>query len=255
MSASEQPPVRQGPPPVPRLVVSTDALAERDRVPFFREELSRVLNVDITPLSEGLPRHAMNYVAAGPIGVSLLEGSPSRYVRTRRHLSDSDENFTLGIFTRGWETISQNGQAIRVATGDGFFMANALPQEAVIPEGAHVTALSIDGASLRALVRHPERAAGDHLAAARPGVALLKGYLHAFAANLISAAVRTVPLGQTDGQRALAALEPAVRRTADVALAERVISELIAIVASGQRLTTDAVKHSVNMLTGTGNGS
>ena len=34
------------------------------------------------------------------------------------------------------------------------------------------------------------------------------GYLHAFAANLISAAVRTVPLGQTDGQRALAALEP-----------------------------------------------
>ena len=183
MSASEQSPVRQGPPPVSRLVVSTDALPERDRVPFFREELSRVLNVDITPLSEGLPRHAMNYVAAGPIGVSLLEGSPSRYLRTRRHLSDSDENFTLGIFTRGRETISQNGQAIRVATGDGFFMANALPQEAVIPEGAHVTALSIDGASLRALVRHPERAAGDHLAAARPGVALLKGYLQAFAAT------------------------------------------------------------------------
>ena len=42
---------------------------------------------------------------------------------------------------------------------------------------------------------------------------------------------------------------------ADVALAERVISELIAIVNSGQRLTTDAVKHSVAMLTGTGNES
>ena len=42
---------------------------------------------------------------------------------------------------------------------------------------------------------------------------------------------------------------------ADVALAERVVSELIAIVASGQRLTTDAVKHSVAMLTGTGNES
>ena len=40
-----------------------------------------------------------------------------------------------------------------------------------------------------------------------------------------------------------------------MALAERVISELIAIVASGQRLTTDAVKHSVAMLTGTGNES
>ena len=42
---------------------------------------------------------------------------------------------------------------------------------------------------------------------------------------------------------------------ADVALAERVVSELIAIVASGQRLTTEAVKHSVAMLIGTGNES
>ena len=42
---------------------------------------------------------------------------------------------------------------------------------------------------------------------------------------------------------------------ADVALAERVISELVAIVASGQRLTPDAVRHSVAMLTGTGDES
>ncbi len=33
-------------------------------------------------------------------------------------------------------------------------------------------------------------------------------YLHAFASNLVSAAVRAVPLGQTDGQRVLAALLP-----------------------------------------------
>src|SRR5262249_46860465 len=60
------------------------------------------------------------------------------------------------------------------------------------------------------------------LAAAVHGVALetaLAGYLHAFTANLISAAVRSVPLGQTDGQLALAALESAVRLTAEAALA------------------------------------
>jgi urease accessory protein len=60
------------------------------------------------------------------------------------------------------------------------------------------------------------------LAAAAHGIDLemaLGGYLHAFTANLISAAVRTVPLGQTDGQRALAGLEGAVRRTVDAALA------------------------------------
>lgn len=51
------------------------------------------------------------------------------------------------------------------------------------------------------------------VASARAGIALepaLAGYLHAFAANLVSAAVRLVPLGQTDGQRALAALEPLI---------------------------------------------
>lgn len=38
----------------------------------------------------------------------------------------------------------------------------------------------------------------------------LHGYFHAFAANLVSAAVRLVPLGQTDGQLAIAALASAV---------------------------------------------
>ncbi len=42
---------------------------------------------------------------------------------------------------------------------------------------------------------------------------------------------------------------------ADVALAERVLSELVAIVAAGQPLTPEAVRHSVAMLTGTGNES
>ena len=42
----------------------------------------------------------------------------------------------------------------------------------------------------------------------------LHAYLHAAAANLISAGVRLVPLGQTDGQRVLAALEPAIAATA-----------------------------------------
>ncbi|MDP2374448.1 urease accessory protein UreF [Reyranella sp.] len=67
------------------------------------------------------------------------------------------------------------------------------------------------------------------LAAAAHGIALesaLGGYLHAFTANLISAAVRTVPLGQTDGQRALAALEPAVRRTAAAAMAAASLDDI-----------------------------
>jgi urease accessory protein len=48
---------------------------------------------------------------------------------------------------------------------------------------------------------------------------LLNAYLHALAANLVSAGVRLIPLGQTDGQRVLAALEDVVRATAERARA------------------------------------
>jgi urease accessory protein len=67
------------------------------------------------------------------------------------------------------------------------------------------------------------------LAAAVHGIGLeaaLGGYLHGFTANLISAAVRTVPLGQTDGQRALAGLEGAVHRTVEAALAVTDLDEV-----------------------------
>ena len=47
----------------------------------------------------------------------------------------------------------------------------------------------------------------------------LQAYLHAATANLISAGVRLIPLGQTDGQRVLAALEPVVAAAAERAVA------------------------------------
>jgi urease accessory protein len=46
----------------------------------------------------------------------------------------------------------------------------------------------------------------------------LTAFLHAVAANLVSAGVRLVPLGQTDGQRVLASLEPVIATTVNRAL-------------------------------------
>lgn len=47
----------------------------------------------------------------------------------------------------------------------------------------------------------------------------LGAYLHVGTANLVSAGVRLIPLGQTDGQRSIAALEGAVTDTVERALA------------------------------------
>ena len=52
-----------------------------------------------------------------------------------------------------------------------------------------------------------------------PLAPVLPAYLQAMAANLVSAGVRLVPLGQTDGQRLLAAFESVVVATAARALA------------------------------------
>ena len=54
-----------------------------------------------------------------------------------------------------------------------------------------------------------------------PLMPALHAFLHASAANLISAGVRLIPLGQTDGQRVLAALEPVIAVVAERATATR----------------------------------
>jgi urease accessory protein len=59
-------------------------------------------------------------------------------------------------------------------------------------------------------------AAADHGVALMPA---LEAYLHAFAANLVSAGVRLVPLGHTDGQIVLMQLESAVSGAAAQGLA------------------------------------
>jgi urease accessory protein len=60
------------------------------------------------------------------------------------------------------------------------------------------------------------------VAGAGHGIAVepvLAAYLLAVAANLVSAGMRLVPLGQTDGQRVIARVEPLIAATVDRALA------------------------------------
>jgi urease accessory protein len=79
-------------------------------------------------------------------------------------------------------------------------------------------------------------------AAAAHGVPLAETiflYLHAFAASLVSAGVRLVPLGQTDGQRVLAALLPLIHTVA----AEAISAPLDAIGGCGLRADIASMRH------------
>lgn len=93
--------------------------------------------------------------------------------------------------------------------------------------------------------RHPRRiahAVAFGAAAAAHGVDLPDaafGYLSAFAANLVSAGVRLVPLGQTDGQIATASLAPVVAAAAQAALT----AELATIGTASPMLDLFSIRH------------
>ncbi|HEY7242265.1 MAG TPA: urease accessory protein UreF [Xanthobacteraceae bacterium] len=80
------------------------------------------------------------------------------------------------------------------------------------------------------------------VACAGHGIALapaLQCYLQALATNLVSAGMRLIPLGQSDGQRVLAALEPVVAATAARALT----TPLEEVASSAMRADLASMQH------------
>ena len=109
---------------------------------------------------------------------------------------------------RRLETLAQ-GQAFRLVTVDAW----ATP--------ALVEIL----ASLPTEIPYPVVVGAATAAMSIPLQAALSAYLHAFATNIISAGVRVIPLGQTDGQRAAAALEASVAEAVRDALSAAEVTE------------------------------
>ncbi|CAO3445093.1 Urease accessory protein UreF [Azospirillum argentinense] len=98
------------------------------------------------------------------------------------------------------------GQAFLIAVRAAWPLEGMERWDRVIADSGRPVAYAVAVALAAALIGVPEGPA-------------LSAYLHAFAANLVSAGVRLVPLGQTDGQKALAALDSVVHSAAEAALA------------------------------------
>lgn len=116
-------------------------------------------------------------------------------------------------------------------------LAETLDQGTAFARG--VAALGITAAPAPLPVALGQAAQGLDL----PAVQVIALYLHSFAANLVSVAVRFVPLGQSDGQRILAALHPAIldlaTRAATAALTDLTTATLRADLAAMRHETMD----------------
>lgn len=131
-----------------------------------------------------------------------------------RAVSDGDEAQLLAVAELAGALRGTAEQALESRAQGAAFLATVC---AAWPEPALARWRSV----IAAAPRPPAYAVAVGVAAAAAGIALrptLIAYAHAFAANLVSAGVRLIPLGQTDGQRVIAALEPAIVATVDGAL-------------------------------------
>ena len=141
---------------MPRFSFSTDLLAERDRVAFFKEELTSLLDLDVELLSDDLPRHAMSFVSAGPVALSSIQVSPTAFHRTRAHL-DRNDDFFFNPMTAGWQQFTSHDRTTRLDVGEGCLLHVGSTGVCHLPEGGSALGIRIDGAALRALVSIPRR--------------------------------------------------------------------------------------------------
>lgn len=121
------------------------------------------------------------------------------------------------LFAEGWRDASAGGDGAAAAELAGAMAATRERHMETTLQGAafaEAVAAWDDHAIEGRLAPYPVEVG---ITAARHHIALepaLNAYLHAFASNLIQAAVRLVPLGQRDGVAVLAALEDAILTTA-----------------------------------------
>jgi urease accessory protein len=133
------------------------------------------------------------------------------------------------LFCAAWRAVQADDKdafAAVAALAAALRGTSELALESAGPGAAFVTTVQAAWPGL-ALGPWVERLAGPPaycvavaLAAALAGIPLapaLTAYLHGFAANLVSAGVRLIPLGQTDGQRVIAGLAGAIQAASEAA--------------------------------------
>jgi len=142
------------------------------------------------------------------------------------------------LFAESWRAAQKPDELVRIAELASAFCASterALETQMQGDAFCEVTRRTWTSPALdRLIARYPHPVCypvAVGVAAADHGITLplaLRAYCHGFAANLVSAGVRLVPLGHTDGQRVLKALEGAVEEAAAVG-ETRALSDLTSI--------------------------
>jgi AraC-like DNA-binding protein len=160
------------------LRIATDALAVRDRLPFWRDVVGRKLvKADVEPLSDD-PFKAEATLFAWP---GLHAGSwgsvAARWDRRREHIADGDDALAIVINRRGAATRSQRNRDASLGVGDAAVILNGEPAMLTHSQG-HYESLAVPRTALLPLVVNVEDAAMRMIPHDNEALRLLTGYLN-----------------------------------------------------------------------------
>ncbi|MBR1366545.1 helix-turn-helix transcriptional regulator [Bradyrhizobium ottawaense] len=160
---------------------STEMLPERTRFSTFREEFARLnLALDVIDHSGGRPRINVTYWPLGPVGVCSIVTTPVEFIRHKRHLKDSRDQFGLNIVEAGPVQFANAGQEHVYDVGAACLVDRGRLLRVFGPRGASVKFVTVPAAALRSLVAQPEDLSGRPVRP-EPALRLLGRYLRSLA--------------------------------------------------------------------------
>src|SRR5258708_5082963 len=163
---------------------STDALPQRERLPFWREVFGRqVVHCDVEP-ARGLPFEAAAMVHALPgLRHTSFASSAGRNRRPASMLGDGDDAVVLLTSLIGTLTVSQGGRDVALRPGDSTLLLHAEPA-VVAHSQIRYRGLIVPRAPLAVLASHIEDAAMRPVPRDNEALRLLANYLNALRGSL-----------------------------------------------------------------------
>jgi AraC-like DNA-binding protein len=161
--------------------VSTDALPERDRIAFWREEFGRkVARYEFEPLDGSRFHGRMKLRQASGLRLVSLHHSPMRVLRTPQLIADGDDDLVLQITMTG-NVSAQLGRELNVDPGSAVLCSNADSGTFISPSAdSRCTLLVLSRQNLRPMLGDFDAAMLRHVSAATPALKLLKSYIGIF---------------------------------------------------------------------------
>ena len=166
-----------------RLVVSTDAVPQRDRFDFYVEEVAgRHMKFDVSrPVSREPFNGRLEAAAAGDVFVSRVISAKAHYERSRIAIADGDDSALLIVLRKGSSRIAQGSLDVVVEEGSACLFHGAMPGTLTAVVGDNTAdVLRVPGPMLARALRTGQSVSPRVFAAGDPVIGILSSYLTAF---------------------------------------------------------------------------